>query len=144
MVIQPFLSAVNWGVVGWVLVGAVALIVVVAAIGRAIAAAFPPNPEHVSSFRKPAAPMPVAAPAPVPPAPVAVAPAPAAPVANAIPPEIMAVIAASVAVALRGQRFAITGVQPAVPKNPADIERLMSLWSLEGRRQVYSSHTLPR
>ena len=43
MVIQPFLSAVNWGVVGWVLVGAVALIVVVAAVGRAIAAAFPPK-----------------------------------------------------------------------------------------------------
>ncbi|MBQ6704468.1 MAG: hypothetical protein IJN19_00470 [Opitutales bacterium] len=144
MVIQPFLCAVNWGVVGWVLVGTIALLVVVAAIGRAIAAAFPPNPEHVSSFRKPvAAPVPVA---PVAVAPVAPAPAPvpaAAPApAGAIPPEVMAVIAASVAVVLRGQRFSITGVEPA--QKPADIERLMSLWSLEGRRQVYSSHSLPR
>ncbi|MGN0860607.1 MAG: hypothetical protein ACI4P3_01760, partial [Candidatus Spyradosoma sp.] len=67
----------------------------------------------------------------------AAAPAPA----GAIPPEVMAVIAASVAVVLRGRRYAITNVAPA--KAP-DIEQLMSLWSLEGRRQVYSSHTLPR
>lgn len=139
MIFQPFLSTINWGMVGWVLVGAVALIVVVAAVGRAVAAAFPPNPEHMSSFRKPA---------PVAPAPVVAAPAPAAPVsaaapapAGAIPPEVMAVIAASVAVVLRGRRYAITNVVPA--KAP-DIEQLMSLWSLEGRRQVYSSHTLPR
>lgn len=145
MIIQPFLSAVNWGLIGWVLLGAVALIVVVAAVGRAIAAAFPPNPEHVSSFRKPtpAAPVPAVA-APVAVAPVVVKPLPGAPVSDAIPPEVMAVIAASVAVVLRGQRYAITGITPATQKNPADIERLMSLWSLEGRRQVYSSHTLPR
>jgi hypothetical protein len=140
MVIQPFLSAVNWGVVGWVLVGTVVFLVVVAAIGRAIAAAFPPNPEHMSSFRKPVAPVVVpTAPAPAPVA--APAPVPAAP-AGAIPPEVMAVIAASVAVVLRGKRYSITGVEPV--QKSADIERLMSLWSLEGRRQVYSSHSLPR
>ncbi|MBQ9759217.1 MAG: hypothetical protein IJW12_05550 [Opitutales bacterium] len=143
MVIQPFLCAVNWGVVGWVLVGTIVLLVVVAAIGRAIAAAFPPNPEHVSSFRKPvAAPAPVIPAAPVAVAPVAPAPAAAPVPSGAIPPEVMAVIAASVAVVLRGQRFSITGVEPA--QKTADIERLMSLWSLEGRRQVYSSHSLPR
>lgn len=143
MVIQPFLCAVNWGVVGWVLVGTIVLLVVVAAIGRAIAAAFPPNPEHVSSFRKPvAAPAPVIPAAPVAVAPVAPAPAAAPAPSGAIPPEVMAVIAASVAVVLRGQRFSITGVEPA--QKTADIERLMSLWSLEGRRQVYSSHSLPR
>lgn len=143
MVIQPFLCAVNWGVVGWVLVGTIALLVVVAAIGRAIAAAFPPNPEHVSSFRKPvAAPAPVIPAAPVAVAPVAPAPAAAPAPSGAIPPEVMAVIAASVAMVLRGQRFSITGVEPA--QKTADIERLMSLWSLEGRRQVYSSHALPR
>ena len=143
MVIQPFLCAVNWGVVGWVLVGTIALLVVVAAIGRAIAAAFPPNPEHVSSFSKPvAAPAPVIPAAPVAVAPVAPAPAAAPVPSGAIPPEVMAVIAASVAVVLRGQRFSITGVEPA--QKTADIERLMSLWSLEGRRQVYSSHSLPR
>ena len=77
------------------------------------------------------APAPVAAPAPVPAAP-----------AGGIPPEVMAVIAASVAVVLRGKRYSITGVEPV--QKSADIERLMSLWSLEGRRQVYSSHSLPR
>ncbi|MBP3302701.1 MAG: hypothetical protein J6L64_06190 [Opitutales bacterium] len=143
MVIQPFLCAVNWGVIGWVLVGTIALLVIVAAVGRAIAAAFPPNPEHVSSFRKP-----VVTPTPVPVAPVVTAPSAPAPVravppaVGTIPPEVMAVIAASVAVVLRGQRFSITGVEPA--QKAADIERLMSLWSLEGRRQVYSSHSLPR
>lgn len=142
MVIQPFLSAVNWGVVGWVLVGTVVFLVVVAAIGRAIAAAFPPNPEHMSSFRKPVVPVVVpAAPAPAPVATPAPTPVPAAP-AGAIPPEVMAVIAASVAMVLRGKRYSITGVEPV--QKPADIERLMSLWSLEGRRQVYSSHSLPR
>lgn len=145
MILQSFLCAINWGMVGWVLVGAVALIVVVAAVGRAIAAAFPPNPEHMSSFRnKPAAPAPapVATPAPAPVAKPAPAPAVAPAVGADIPPEIMAVIAASVAMVLRGRRYAITGVAPA-PNSP-DIERLMSLWSLEGRRQVYSSHSLPR
>lgn len=142
MTIQILLGAINWGMVGWVLVGAVVLIVVVAAVGRAIAAAFPPNPEHMSHFRKPAA---ARVPAPV--APAAKAPAPAVPVASGVPatagdvsPEILAVIAAAVSVALRGKNFAITNVVPAQPKAP-DIEQLMSLWSLEGRRQVYSSHT---
>lgn len=135
MILQPFLCAANWGVVGWVLVGTVVLIIVLAAVGRGIAAAFPPNPEHVSNFRRPAPAVP-AAPAPA---------APAAPVsgASAISPEIMAVIAASVSVVLRGKNFSITGVAPAAPKAP-DIEQLMSLWSLEGRRQVYSSHSLQR
>lgn len=57
MIFQTFLSEINWGVVGWVLVGTVVLVIVVAAIGRAVAAAFPPSAEHVSNFRKPAAPV---------------------------------------------------------------------------------------
>ena len=142
MILQPFLCAANWGVVGWVLVGTVVLIIVLAAVGRGIAAAFPPNPEHVSNFRRPAPAVPAA---PAPAAPAAAPAASAAPVsgADAISPEIMAVIAASVAVVLRGKNFSITGVAPAAPKAP-DIEQLMSLWSLEGRRQVYSSHSLQR
>ena len=142
MILQPFLCAANWGVVGWVLVGTVVLIIVLAAVGRGIAAAFPPNPEHVSNFRRPAPAVPAA---PAPAAPAAAPAAPAAPVsgADAISPEIMAVIAASVAVVLRGKNFSITGVAPAAPKAP-DIEQLMSLWSLEGRRPGYSSHSLPR
>lgn len=143
MTIQILLGAINWGMVGWVLVGAVVLIVVVAAVGRAIAAAFPPNPEHMSNFRKPAAarvPAPVAAPA-APAKPAAVPAAAGVPaVAGDVSPEILAVIAAAVSVALRGKNFAITNVVPA--QKAPDIEQLMSLWSLEGRRQVYSSHTL--
>lgn len=143
MILQPFLCAANWGVVGWVLVCTVVLIIVLAAVGRGIAAAFPPNPEHVSNFRRPAAAAVPAAPAPAAPAVAPAAPAAPVPGASAISPEIMAVIAASVAVVLRGKNFSITGVAPAAPKAP-DIEQLMSLWSLEGRRQVYSSHSLQR
>ena len=84
-----------------------------------------------------------AAPAPAAPAVAPAAPAAPVPGTSAISPEIMAVIAASVAVVLRGKNFSITGVAPAAPKAP-DIEQLMSLWSLEGRRQVYSSHSLQR
>lgn len=71
MILQPFLCAANWGVVGWVLVGTVVLIIVLAAVGRGIAAAFPPNPEHVSNFRRPVAAAVPAAPAPAPAAPAA-------------------------------------------------------------------------
>lgn len=143
MMVQPLLCAVNWGVVGWVLVGTIVLIFVVAAVGRAIAAAFPPSAEHVSNFRKPAASAPAPAVVPAPSAAPAAAPVAATSPAGEISPEIMAVIAASVAVVLRGRRFSITGVS-SVPQKAPDIEQLMSLWSLEGRRQVYSSHTLPR
>lgn len=147
MILQSFLCTINWGMVGWVLVGAIVFIVVVAAVGRAIAAAFPPNPEHVSNFRKPSSPVvptSPAAPTPAPVAPVALGAAASTPASpTEISPEIMAVIAASVAVVLRGQQYTITGVS-SVATPPADIERLMSLWSLEGRRQVYSSHSLSR
>jgi len=136
MTFQLFLSEVHWGTVGWVLVATIGALVVVAALGRGIAAAFPPKPEHMSSFRKPAAttaPALVAQPASV----RASAPAPTA--GTTVSPEIMAVIAASVAVVLKGKAHTITSVAP-VSAPTADVERLMSLWSLEGRRQVYSSH----
>lgn len=136
MIFQLFLSEVHWGTVGWVLVGTVVALVVVAALGRGIAAAFPPKPEHMSSLRKPASASSAPAVAPVP----ARVPAIATPAGSAsVSPEIMAVIAASVAVVLRGKAHTITSVAPA-PAPTADVERLMSLWSLEGRRQVYSSH----
>lgn len=149
MTMQVFLGTIDWSMVGWVLVGAVVLIIVVAAVGRAIAAAFPPNPRHMSNFRRSAtkraaaaraaasasAPAKVGAGAAAPTVPAAVAGA------GAIPPEILAVIAAAVSVVLRGKSFAIKDVSEAQPK-PPDIEHLMSRWSLEGRRQVYSSHTI--
>jgi len=139
MTFQLFLSEVHWGTVGWVLVATIVALVVVAALGRGIAAAFPPKPEHMSSFRKPAA-TPTSATV-AQPMPVRVA-APAPTAGTTVSPEIMAVIAASVAVVLKGKNHTITSVAPA-PAPTADVERLMSLWSLEGRRQVYSSH-MPR
>ncbi len=74
----------------------------------------------------------------------AVAPAPAAPVARAAvpqtaasdapPPEILAVIAAAVHVALEG-RGRVIGVRPVSAVPGAEV-----MWSLEGRRQIFHSH----
>jgi hypothetical protein len=49
---------------------------------------------------------------------------------------VLAVIAASVAT-MFGPGARITGVQTA---KPASVEALMQMWSLEGRRQIYTSH----
>ncbi len=141
------IGSLNWGTIGWVALATVVLVVLVAAIGRGILAAFPPRPEHMSSFKK-ASPASASAPAPVA-APVAPATPAAAPTYKNIPMETLAVISAAVAVVLRGKKYTLLGVRPAptpapvpeVPQNPAaNVERLMTEWSMEGRRQVYSSH----
>ncbi len=49
--------------------------------------------------------------------------------------ETLAIITACVAVSF-GNRAKITSVQPGGPS----VETLMQQWSLEGRRQIYSSH----
>ncbi len=54
-----------------------------------------------------------------------------------IAPEILAVIAAAVATQL-GTRARIAAVRTASPA--PSVEMLMQQWSLEGRRQIYSSH----
>lgn len=61
----------------------------------------------------------------------------AAPASAASEPsdETMAIIAACVAVTF-GNRVRITSVRPGGPS----VEMLMQQWSLEGRRQIYSSH----
>jgi hypothetical protein len=93
----------------------------------------------IISLRRPPAAAPVAGPAPVaiaaptPPAPVA-APVPAAavaPVPTGIAPETMAIIAACVALTY-GKRARIASIRPA--------DLLLQQWSVEGRRQIYSSH----
>ncbi len=93
----------------------------------------------IISLRRPPAAAPVAAPGPVaiaappPPAPVA-APIPAAavaPVPAGIAPETMAIIAACVALTY-GRRARIASIRPA--------DLLLQQWSVEGRRQIYSSH----
>ena len=98
-------------------VGGIAVfLVLVALLGRWLAATHPDAP-----------------PRPVP------APAPAPVVELGVGPEITAVIAASVATVL-GARARIAAVTlAATPANPS-VEMLMQLWSMEGRRQIYSSH----
>lgn len=127
--------ATSWSVIGWVVLGTILFLIVVAALGRGIATAFPPKPEHMSSFKKPTAKASAtgahAAPAPI----------PAMRAESDIPPEILAVVAASVATALKGQKYTVHGVRLTAMKAP-NIERLMTEWSMEGRRQVYSSHQI--
>jgi hypothetical protein len=55
-------------------------------------------------------------------------------------PELLAVIAAAVAVTA-GPRSRITAVVPVKPATP-NLEMLMQQWSVEGRRQIYSSHQI--
>lgn len=54
-----------------------------------------------------------------------------------IPADVVVAIAASVS-ALLGRRARIAAVELA--KHPPSVEALMQQWSLEGRRQIYSSH----
>lgn len=96
-----------------ILIGVAAFMLAVAALGRWLAATHPDEPLP-----------------PAPPAPIA-DPAPSA--------EIFAAIAAAVAVTF-GSKAHIASVQPAIPldSDGGDPSRLQ--WSMEGRRQIYSSH----
>lgn len=64
--------------------------------------------------------------------PVVAAPLPAAPAA--IPPEVLAAIAAAVYDSLRTPHRILEVSQPPDPR--------LSAWSVEGRRQIFHSHTL--
>lgn len=98
----------------WVLVGITVLLFTVAGVGRWLAATHPDAPAK-----------------PVPPAAIPVA-------ASAQAEEITAAIAAAVYVTL-GASAKVTSVTPA-PDQPVGVENLMLTWSLEGRRQIYTSH----
>ena len=94
-----------------VLVGVGVFMFAIAAIGRWLAATHPeplPRPSAATAGPGPAGPA----------------------------PEILAVIAASIAASF-GPRARIAAIQTAKPPN---VEMLMQQWSLEGRRQIYSSH----
>lgn len=81
--------------------------------------------EVMGLYFKRRAPAPSAAPA------VSAAPAPAAPAMPAdLPPELVAVIAATVQVSLEGPYR----IQAIVPVNPGQD------WAHEGRRQIFASH----
>lgn len=88
----------------------------VAGLGRWLAATHPDGP----AVRKPAP---------------ALLPSSAA---TDLTPDTLAVIAASVA-ATFGTKARIAAVELAKPQGPS-VEALMVQWSLEGRRQIYSSH----
>lgn len=94
-----------------VLAGVALFMAAVALVGRWLAATHPEAPRKV------------------PPAPVAPA---------EIRPEILAIIASAVNVTL-GPRAEVKAVELAPVQAPS-VESLMLQWSLEGRRQIYSSH----
>jgi hypothetical protein len=62
----------------------------------------------------------------------------ATPASSGLKPELLAAIVASVG-ADQGPGARITAIRPA-PVKPPSVEGLMLQWSLEGRRQIYSSH----
>ncbi len=68
------------------------------------------------------------------------APTPVAPPVDEISPAILAIIAAAVEVTV-GPRARIASVVPVQPASPS-VEMLMQQWSIEGRRQIYSSHQI--
>ena len=95
------------------ILGGVALLMIfVAAVGRWLAATHP-EPLRVSAAVVPQA-------------------------SHTLAPETLAVIAASIAATL-GPRTRVAAIQPSAPPN---VEMLMQQWSLEGRRQIYSSHQI--
>lgn len=113
---QPLFGSL-WLALFAVIGGIAAFLVLVALLGRWLAATHPDAPPR---------PTPPPAPAPVP------------VVALGVSPEITAVIAASVATVL-GARARIAAVTLAPAATPS-VEMLMQQWSMEGRRQIYSSH----
>lgn len=119
----------------WIILGIVALMFVVAGIGRWCARTHPdPQPAMPSAPVLTPVPTPLAAPtAPVP------VPAPApAPMAEVDDLHMAAAIAAAVYETL-GPSAVITSVVLQTP-NAVSVENLMLVWSLEGRRQIYTSH----
>ena len=59
--------------------------------------------------------------------------------ASAPTPEILAVIAAAVAT-VAGSAARIAAVTPGLPVRPSGDMLVQQWWSIEGRRQIYSSH----
>ncbi|OAM89836.1 hypothetical protein OH491_17630 [Termitidicoccus mucosus] len=103
-----------------ILAGVAVFIGLVALVGRLLAATHPDAP----ATAKAAAPTKAAA-----------TPAPAE--ADAVTPEVLAAIAASIFVTL-GPKAKIAEIRTPAPS----VEALMQMWALEGRRQIYTSHNL--
>jgi len=129
---QPLLG--NQWLALFVILGSVtAFLLAIAAIGRWLAATHPDEPKKVAQPTAPAENV-VAAPA----AAVTTASPTPAPAANLeAPAEIFAAIAAAVAVTL-GAKARVLAINAAPTEPMAETSRLQ--WSMEGRRQIYSSH----
>jgi hypothetical protein len=56
---------------------------------------------------------------------------------GAVAPEIVAVIAAAVAVTLGGRAHRVMSVQPVQPSSP-----YINVWAVEGRTEIFHSHKL--
>jgi hypothetical protein len=103
----------------FVILGSItAFILAVASVGRWLASTHPDEPA------KPAAP-------------VEIVPATPPPASTETPVEIYAAIAAAVAVTL-GAKARVASISAATTDPIVDTSRLQ--WSMEGRRQIYSSH----
>lgn len=103
--------AFPWMNLVWVLVGITVFLFAVAGVGRWLAATHPDPEPRVRTASG---------------APIAVAD---------LAPEVAAAIAAAVHVT-----FGATAIVTSVSLQPASVENLMLTWSLEGRRQIYTSH----
>lgn len=114
----------KWIALAVILSGVAIFIALIALFGRVLAATHPDEKKATAGAQaKPAAPAPLVIEVP-----------------NASTdtpsPQILVVIAAAVAT-LFGPKARIAGVQTA---KPPTVEALMQMWSLEGRRQIYTSH----
>ncbi|MDF9826227.1 hypothetical protein M2103_002048 [Ereboglobus sp. PH5-5] len=113
----------KWIALAVILSGVAIFIALIALFGRILAATHPDEKKTAGAKAKSAAPAPLVVEVP-----------------NASTdtpsPQILAVIAAAVATVF-GPRARIAGVQTA---KPPTVEALMQMWSLEGRRQIYTSH----
>lgn len=98
-----------------ILAGVAVLMVAVAAVGRWLAATHPDAPPKPSAAKSDI------------------------PVIEGTSPETLAVIAAAIAATIGGPaRIASVRAITAAPS----VEMLMQQWSIEGRRQIYSSHQI--
>ncbi|MDR1279750.1 MAG: hypothetical protein LBK99_02870 [Opitutaceae bacterium] len=123
----------QWLALTVILGGVAVFIALVAIFGRILAATHPDDATVKKIAERAAAAGPGAAPS------GAAAAALAAPdTIGGIPPDVLAVIAASVTTIV-GRNVRIAGVRAVKPK-PVSVEMLMQQWSIEGRRQIYSSH----
>ncbi|MDR0901764.1 MAG: hypothetical protein LBM92_03230 [Opitutaceae bacterium] len=104
-----------------ILAGVAVFILLVALVGRVLAATHPDAAAAPKFAAKSSA----------------KAAAPVAPDIDSISPEVLAAIAASISVVL-GPKARIAEIRTPAPS----VEALMQVWALEGRRQIYTSHNL--